>query len=329
MKAFAHYNATSVDHALDLLATHNGNACLNAGGTDLLGVLKDEILADAPEVVINIKSIPGLDTIEENEKELSIGALTKLSRVVDSSAVQDDFPLLAWAAQSVATPEIRNMATVGGNLCQDTRCWYYRYPHSMGGRIQCRRKGKGPCLAIKGDHRYHTIFGGKKCIAVCPSDMAVALAALDASVDITGPSGKRSIPVSDLYHSLGHTLNPDELVIRLRMPQTNAMHKQAFIKFRVRESVDFAIASVACVLDIDQDICRRARIVLGAVAPAPWRAGEAEAELIGKVITPDIASAAAEAATAGAKPMRRNAFKVELVKTLVQRAILEALEHEQ
>ncbi|MEJ2729712.1 MAG: FAD binding domain-containing protein [Deltaproteobacteria bacterium] len=170
MKAFKHVNAASVDEAISLMRSYKGRADLIAGGTDLLGVLKDEILPDYPEAVINIKTIPGLDNIEESKKGLKIGALTKLVDVALHPLVKKRYPILSKAAESVATPEIRNMATLGGNLCQDTRCWYYRYPHQMGGRIICYRKEKGPCHAVKGDNRYHAIMGAKACYAVCPSD---------------------------------------------------------------------------------------------------------------------------------------------------------------
>ena len=144
MKAFKHFNATSVDEAISLMRTSKGNVNLIAGGTDLLGVLKDEILPDYPEALINIKTIPGLDGVEENKKGLKIGALIKLVDVVAHPLIRKRYPILSEAAEAVATPEIRNMASLGGNLCQDTRCWYYRYPHHMGGRIICYRKEKGP-----------------------------------------------------------------------------------------------------------------------------------------------------------------------------------------
>lgn len=325
MRPFIHYNAKSVEQALTLLQHHQGKADFIAGGTDLLGALKDEIFVDAPEAVINIKTIPGMDGLVEDKNGLTLGALAKLSEIEKSNIIQERYGILAKAALSVASPEIRNMGSVGGNLCQDTRCWYYRYPHAMGGRIQCARKGKGPCLAIKGDNRYHSIFGGKKCFAVCPSDMAVALSALKASIDIMGPDGARTLLVADLYNSMGTTLQPDELITQIRVPLPGKNLKQAFYKFRLRESIDFAVASVACALKVQDGVCRDARIYLGAVAPAPLRATEAEAALIGKKITREMASTAAEAAVLRAKPLSRNEFKVQITKTLVTRAVLSVL----
>jgi len=154
MKPFRHVNANSLDEALALLTAYGGKARVSAGGTDLLGVLKSEILVDNPEAVINLKTIAGLDVIEAEAGQVRIGALTRLADIAASPPINKYCPVLALAAASVGSPELRNMGTIGGNLCQDTRCWYYRYPDKMGGRIPCYRKGQGPCHAVKGDNRY-------------------------------------------------------------------------------------------------------------------------------------------------------------------------------
>jgi xanthine dehydrogenase YagS FAD-binding subunit len=323
MKYFEHFNAASVDEAIALLKRFNGTGKLNAGGTDLLGTLKGDILPAYPEAVINIKTIPGLDFIEEDRNGLKIGALTKLVDIVESPVIQKSFQVLADAAKSVASPEIRNMGTIGGNLCQESRCWYFRYPHTMGGRIHCFRKGGKSCPAVKGDNRYHSVFGGKKCFAVCPSDMAVALAAQDAIVTIAGPDGEKTLPLTALYHPLGCVLTGNELITEIQIPGTFRHAAQKFIKFRVRESVDFAIASVATTMTMTGETCRDVRIILGAVAPAPYRASAAEDALKGKRLTPDTVQAAAEAAVTHARPLSRNAYKVEIIKALVKRAINE------
>ena len=276
MKAFKHFNATSVDDAIALMRTSKGNANLIAGGTDLLGVLKDEILPDYPEAVINIKTIRGLDAVEENKKGMKIGALTKLTDVGAHPLLRKRYPILSEAAEAVATPEIRNMATLGGNLCQDTRCWYYRYPHHMGGRIICYRKEKGPCQAVKGDNRYHAIMGGKACFAVCPSDTAIALTALDAELEIKGPQKVRKVCVNEFFTPLGNILEPDELLTHIQIPAPTAGAHQVFLKYTLRKPVDFAIVSVAAVVTIQDGICKDARIVLGAVGPTPVRAIDSE-----------------------------------------------------
>ncbi len=326
MKAFKHVNATSVDEAIALMRSCNGNANLIAGGTDLLGVLKDEILPDFPEAVINIKTIPGLDDVEENEKGLKIGALTKLVDVVAHPLVRKRYPILSKAAEAVATPEIRNMATLGGNLCQDTRCWYYRYPHHMGGRIICYRKETGPCQAVKGDNRYHAIMGGKACFAVCPSDTAVALTALNAELEIKGPQKVRKVSVNEFFTTRGNILKPDELLTNIQLPNPPKGAKQAFLKFTLRKPVDFAIVSVASIVTLHDGICKEARIVLGAVAPIPLRAFEAEEFIKGKVVGEKNIKAAARAAVKDAKPMRMNAYKLEITKTLIKRALLPVLQ---
>jgi xanthine dehydrogenase YagS FAD-binding subunit len=322
MKSFKHCNATSVDEALSLLREYQGRAKLIAGGTDLLGSLKDDILPDYPEALINIKTIPGIDNVHDYEEGLRIGPSVKLDEMARSPVIKKKYPLLSQAAETVATPEIRNMATLGGNLCQDTRCWYYRYPHEMGGRILCYRKGSGPCHAVKGDNRYHAIMGGKACFAVCPSDMAIALTALDASLRIAGPEGERDVPINDCYTVLGFVLHPDEILIEIQVPQLPKPAKQNFIKFTLRKPVDFAIASVASVVMVEDGVCKDVRLALGAVAPTPVRATDAEEALKGKAIDAKAAERAALAAVAGAKPMSMNAYKLEITKALVKKALL-------
>jgi xanthine dehydrogenase YagS FAD-binding subunit len=322
MRDFAHYDVRSVSEAVNLLAKHKGRAKLNAGGTDLLSILKDDILPEYPESIINIKTIHGLDYIKEDEGVLRIGSLARLSDVEKSPLVTEMFPLLADAAHSVASPQIRKMATLGGNLCQDVRCWYYRYPRGIGGPVQCARKGKGPCLAIKGDNRYHAIMDGKKCFAVCPSDTAVALAALDARIVIAGAGRQRTITIADFFNPMGNGLGTDEMVREVEIPVPMVKGHQAFLKFTLRKTIDFAVVSVATVITLQGKVCADARIVLGAVAPRPVRAEEAEKALIGQTINTGVTAQAAEAALAKARPLSRNAYKVEIAKTLVKRAIL-------
>ena len=321
MKAFRHFDAGSIDEALALLAEFGGKARVIAGGTDLLGVLKSEILSDYPEAVINLKTIAGLDGIDTGDEGIRIGALARLVDIADSPIVKKNCPALALSAASVGSPELRNMGTIGGNLCQDTRCWYYRYPDKMGGRVPCYRKGKGPCHAIRGDNRYHAVLGGKKCYAVCPSDTAIALAALEAGVKTVRPAGERTIPLADFYDTLGPVLEPDEVVTEIRIPAPTENAVQRFLKFRLRESIDFAMVSVAVVLDVAEGVCRDARIVLGAVAPSPYRAKAAEDVLSGGRLDERQAARAAEAALKDAKPMSGNAYKIEIAKTLVKRAL--------
>lgn len=325
MRPFEHVNAGTVKEACRLLAKYDGRAVLNAGGTDLLGTLKGENLFVYPEGVVNIKTVAGLDKIVESKGALRIGALAKLSAIVHSPLLNERYPALAEAARTVATPQIRNAATIGGNLCQDVRCWYYRYPRHIGGPILCARKGKGPCLAVKGDNRYHALMGAKKCFAVCPSDTAVALAALDGQITIAGPEGERKIAVTDFYHPLGNSLKRGEMVIGVEVPSIADESKQVFLKFTLRKPVDFAIVSVATVVTVNAGVCTDARIALGAVAAGPVRAKKAEKALVGRPPDEKVAADVAEAALTGAKPLSMNAYKIEIAKTLVKRAILESL----
>lgn len=311
-----------MDEALSLLKDYGGRARLIAGGTDLLGVLKDQILEKYPDALINIKTIPGLDTIEEDAEGLRIGALAKLAEIVHSPAAKAKFPALSQAAESVASPEIRSMGTIGGNLCQDVRCWYYRYPHHLGGRILCHRKGTGSCYAVKGDNRYHAIMGGKACFAVCPSDTAIALSAMRAEIGIAAAGGARKIPVQDFFTPLGNCLDQNELVTEIRIPDPPQGCRQTFLKFTVRKPIDFAIASVASVITVKDGICADARIVLGGVAPMPLRSEGAEKAIKGKPLDAETAEEAARASVLGARALSGNAYKIEITKALVKRALL-------
>ena len=324
MRTFTHIDSYSVNETCALLGEYQGRAKLNAGGTDLLSTLKGDILPDYPEAVLNIKTIPDLDYIREEGNLLKIGALTQLSALVESSVLKEKYGVLAEAALSIGSPQIRNVATIGGNLCQASRCWYYRYPRLVGGPMLCLRKGSGPCFAVKGDNRYHAILEGRKCYAVCPSDIAVALAALDARVTITGLKGERSIPVVDFFNPLGNALEVNEIVKEVEIPEPTLSAEQKYLKFTLRKPIDFAIVSVAAVITIKDKICTDARIILGAVAPMPYRAKAAEEAIIGQTINESIAAEAAEKAMAGAKPLSMNAYKIEISKALVKRAIMDS-----
>jgi xanthine dehydrogenase YagS FAD-binding subunit len=322
MRPFRHINAKTVSEAISLLKEYQGKARLIAGGTDLLAVLKGNILPEYPEAVINIKTISGLNYIKENGRGLKIGTLTRLADIVNSDIVKTCYGTLYLAAKSVATAEIRNMGTIGGNLCQDIRCHYYRYPHQIGGRLLCWRKGNHRCLAVSGDNRYHAIMEGKKCFAICPSDIAIALTALNTVIKIKGPDGCRTMPVKDFYTPTGITLNPGEMVTEIQVPKPPQGAKHAFIKFTLRKPIDFAVVSVASVIMLKGTVCKDASIALGAVAPSPIRATAAEQLIKDKIIDEAIARRAAEAAVAGAKALSRNEYKIEITKTLVKRVIL-------
>ena len=322
MKPFIHTDALTVKQAVAALSKYNGKARLIAGGTDLFGVLKDEFLPQYPEAIVNIKTVRGSSYIRENAGMLRIGALTRLVDMAQSLLLRRSYGALAEAARSVASPQIRNVATLGGNLCQDVRCCYYRYPRHIGGPINCARKGNGPCLAVKGDNRNHAILEGRRCFAVCPSDTAVVLALYDAQLLAVGPSGERWISVRDFYTPLGNQLASDEMITEIQIPKFSGPERQAFHKFTLRKPIDFAVVSVAVLVAVKDGICTDARIALGAVAPGVFRAVAAEEFLRGRVISDETAAQAGVLALADAKPLSRNAYKIQIAQTLVTRALL-------
>lgn len=311
MKHFAHMQATSVQEASE--NARPGTAALIAGGTDLLGSLKDEILPpDAyPELVIDLKTIPGLDAIEDCGDYLRIGALARLQDIADSEVVQAGAAALAQACAKAASPTIRHMGTLGGNMCQVHRCWYFRVPDD---RFHCKRKGGNYCPARIGDNRYHSIYGEQDgCYAASSQDTAPALVALDATV----VTSDRELPASEFFYANGWRscgLVDGEVVTEVRVPKAA---KSAFEKFALRKSIDFPLVNCACAEGPDG----RVRIVLGAVYPAPLRVEAAEA-CVANGIDEASAAAAADAAVAGCAPLAKNEYKVEIARTMVKRTLL-------
>jgi len=313
-KRFEHVNAKTVDEAASLLKS--GNAAIIAGGTDILGTLRFEILPDYPEVLVNIKSISGLDTIKEESSMLKIGALTRLEDIAKSDVVQSGYTALAEAAHRTASPHIREMGTIGGNICQLTRCWYFRNPDN---RFNCLRKGGRGCYAMAGDNRYHSIFGEvKMCLAVNPRDTAPALVALNAKIK----TNKRLIEAEKFWDMVkpGSTvLATDEIVTEIQIPKPAKGMKSSFIKFAIRKSIDFPIVNCAAMVGR-----KDARICLNAVHNKPYRPLESEKLIKGKTINEKNANAAGAAAVAKAKalPGDRNKWKIQIARTMVKRAIL-------
>jgi len=321
MRSLTHHRPESVEEACALLMSYNGVARPQAGGTDLLAVIEDGLHESYPRALVALDAIPGLDHIREEDDRLAIGARATLAEVAASPVVNAHYGTLARAAES-GSPEIRARATVGGDLCQEVRCWYYRYPRDQGGPILCWRKGGKGCPAMTGDHRFHAVIGGQGCHAVCPSDLAVALTALEAGVVLTNLGGSRVVPLGDFYTRLGNVLAFGELVTEVRLPRPPEGARQTFLKCTVPEQADRAVASVAAVLDVEDGVCFRAALALGGVAAVPLRATAAERLLEGAVLDQALAERAAEAALAAARPLPLNAYKVALAKALVQRALL-------
>jgi xanthine dehydrogenase YagS FAD-binding subunit len=321
MKKFAHFNVSTMEEAVSLLQRYQGKASLIAGGTDILGKMKDRILPGYPEALVNIKTVQGLDSIKEEGGVLKIGSLAILEDIAHNPLVKSKYSALAEAARRTASPHLREMGTIGGNICQDIRCWYYRNPEN---RFPCLRKGGGRCYALEGDTRYHSIFGGsvdEGCIAVHPSDTAPALIALDARIK----TSRRTIRAEDFFQvevSRTTVLDEDEIVTEIQIPTPVDNTKSAFFKFALRKSIDFPIVNCAALITASGDKVSAARICLNAVYVKPYRAVGAEEAIIGKEINDVNAEAAGSAAVSDAKPLHDNAYMVQVAKIMVKRAIL-------
>jgi xanthine dehydrogenase YagS FAD-binding subunit len=327
MNAFDLHNPVSLKEAVALLDpkdADNRRVRLIAGGQDLLTEMKERLVE--PESVVNLKHIPGLDRLTWDAKNgLHIGALVTVAEVAENPEARRRFPALAMAAESVGSPQIRHMGTMGGNLCQRPRCWYYRNE-----RILCLKKGGDTCYAAAGENKYNAILGGGPSWIVHPSDTAPALIALGASVTIVGPRGTRTIPLEKFFLlptvNVRHEniLEPVEILTSITVPNSPLAARSVYLKFREKGSMDWALAAAAAALRMAGGKVADARIVLGGVAPIPWRAPKAEAALKGKAITPAVLRAAAEAALSGAVALEHNGYKIPLAKTLVRRAIRQA-----
>jgi len=319
MQNFEHINATTVAEAVSALASYKGKATVVAGGTDLIRTLRNNVLSTYPEAVINLKTIKGLDYIKEEGGFLKIGALARLDAIVNDATIKSKYQALASAAQSVGAWQLRVMGTLGGNLCQNVECWYYRYPNNQ---FNCLRKGGQVCYAIAGDNRYHSIFGATGgCVAVSPSDIAPALMAFGGKV----LTSKRTLDAKDFFvASVSKTtsLGDDEIVTEVQLPTPTAGVKSAFVKFALRQAVDFPIVNCAAVITSSGGTVSAASIVLNAVAGAPRRATEAETALKGKAIDETNAQAAGDAAVASAVALTNNKYMVQIARTMVKRAVL-------
>jgi len=318
---FSYQRAVSIKEAAE--AAGRADARILAGGTDLLGCLRDGVFqANRLVSLNNIKELKGIRS--QPRGGWRIGALTTLTEIAEHPQIRASYPVLAEAAASVATPQLRNQGTLGGNLCQRPRCWYFR------GQFRCRRKGGDTCFAEAGESQYHGIFGASQCYIVHPSDTAPALVALDAKVNILGRRGTRLVPISSFFvlpkDSLvkENVLEPGEIVTEILLDAPPAGARSTYRKVRERASFDFALAGAAIVLVIAEGKVKTARVVLSGVAPVPWRSTEAEKAIIGKPLDATAVAIAAEAAVKGAMPMADNGYKVPLVRGILEE-ILTAL----
>ena len=299
-------------------------AAFIAGGTDLMQLMKEG--AAAPRHLIDINRLP-CDEIRLGPDGLRLGALARMADVADDPGVRGRFPAIAQALLASASPQVRNMASIGGNLLQRTRCTYFRDR-----AMPCNKRVSGTgCGALGGDNRLHAIFGGSEhCVATHPSDLAVALVALDASVLVQGSGGERRIPIRDFHRLPGEAperdtvLEPGELIVAVEVPASVAAAHSLYLKIRDRASFEFALVSVAAGLEIDDGTIRDVRLAAGGVGTRPWRLARAEEVLRGRPASTERYAAAAERAVLGAQPLAMNGFKVELLRRAVRRALASA-----
>ncbi len=325
MKNFTYYRPTSADQVVALLDNKWGTSELLAGGTDLLDLQKEYVAQ--PDKVVSVRDLDadfrGIKALK-NPLIFQIGAGTTLAEIAADSELRRLCPALTTAAGDIGGPQIRNMGTLGGNLCQRNRCWYFRDEHT-----HCLLKGGDKCFAIDGENRYHAIFtAGHKCVIVNPSTLAPALIALQASAEVLGPKGKRTLKLADFFRAPStatereHVLAPNEMVLSVTIPSSGL--KNASYEVRHKQSYDWPLVQAAVAFKYDGGKATNVRIVLGHVAPTPHVAEVAAKALEGKEVTEARAADAGETAAEGAKPLAQNGYKVKLVAVAVKRALLTA-----
>jgi len=324
MKTFANANARDLRQAATLVQQARAEGRLTAiagGGTDLLGMIKERIVT--PDLLVNLKTAKGFDQVAAVGGGVNIGGLITLDALSRHELIRRNYTVLAEAAETVATPQIRNFGTLAGNVCQRPWCWYFR------NGFPCFKAGGSQCFSAVGENQFHAIFGGGPSFIVHPSDTAPALMALDAKFRVVGPSGERTLAANDFFvlpkqnAARENVLAGDEVLAGIELPAQRSGTRSSYHKIMDREAWTHAVVSAAVVLEMDKDVCRNARIILGGVAPIPWHVPAAERLLNGQRITPDLAAKAGEAALAGASPLRKNAYKVPLTKKVVERTVLE------
>jgi len=327
MKAFSNANARDLTHAVTLIRqsrdSHN-TVAIAGGGSDLLGMMKERLVT--PDVVVHLKAVKGLDQVKQAKDGVTIGGLITLDALGAHPLIRKQYAVLAEAADGVATPQIRNVATLAGNLNQRPWCWYYR------NGFTCLKNGGTTCYSAAGENQFHAIFGGGPSYIVHPSDTAVALVALDATFHIVGPGGDRDVAAADFFTlptvdaARENVLKDGEVLASIALPAPRKGRLGTYHKILDREAWTHAVVSAAVVLDMEEGVCRTARVVLGGVAPIPWRRPDVEKLLAGQRITPALAARAGEAAVAGARPLAKNGYKVPLTRAMVARTLSDLAE---
>ncbi len=315
LPSFAYTRPDTLKKAIQELK--HADTYIHAGGTDLLGCLHDSVFT--AQKLVSISALTDLKSISKtSDGGLRIGALTTIHTLATHPDIRSDYPVLAQAAGDVASPQLREQGTIGGNLCQKPRCWYYR------GEFDCLRKGGQKCFAFNGQNQFHCILGGSACYIVHPSDTAPALIALNARLEVSGPQGERTLAVADLHVPPKQNprretfLEEGEIITAVRIPAPPKGLQSSYRKVRARQSWDFAVAGVALALVLKDGRVSAARVVLSGAAPIPWRSQKAEKVLESKPLTAEIAREAAAAAIAEAQPLQHNNYKVELFKGLIE-----------
>ncbi|MDR9501118.1 MAG: FAD binding domain-containing protein [Desulfurivibrionaceae bacterium] len=322
LPTFSYVRPDKLEQAVKHLETER--AAIHAGGTDLLGCLRERIMDS--RLLVSLSGIRDLSGIKETAGGgLRIGALTTISELSENKLVRDKYPGLARGAAEVASPQLRNQGTLGGNLCQKPRCWYYR------GEFHCLRKGGNRCFALKGENQFHAIFGHDNiCVITHPSDTAPVLVALDADVHVLGPGGKRTIAVADLHVLPADDVQADtvlkqaEIITHITIPAPARNLYTSYRKVRARRSWDFALAGAALALVMDGSRVARAKVVLSGCAPVPWTSIAAEQVLTGRSLTPEIMARAARAAVAEAKPLTHNEYKIAMFQGMLEEELQKA-----
>jgi xanthine dehydrogenase YagS FAD-binding subunit len=324
MKSFENIDVKSVKEAVGLLQKfqqQKKSAAVVGGGSEYLQLMKDHVVE--PDYLLNLKSIPGLDYIKEERGGFRIGALAKLAEIEEHPAIREKLLILSDAAGEAASPQIRNAGTLAGNICQRPFCWYFRSSN-----FTCLRKGGQVCHTVTGDGRFHAILGGGPSYIVHPSDTAPALVALGAQIKIAGSAGERTMPLEKFFvlpqidYRHENILKPDEIVTEIQVPYPKSGSKGFYHKVRERLAWDHAIVAVATVVLSSGGVVRDARVVMGGVAPIPWRAPKAEEFLRGKKLDEAAAQKAGEIALEGARPLKDNGYKVKIAQDLIQRGLL-------
>jgi xanthine dehydrogenase YagS FAD-binding subunit len=325
MKSFTNVNPRDIKEALGTLsdATRDGrHAAIAGGGSDLIQLMRERIVT--PDVLVNLKAMAGHRGITADRRGLTIGGLTTIAAIASDERIRTRYTVLAEAAENIATPQIRNVGTIAGNVCQRPWCWYYR------NGFKCFKNGGNTCFSAAGENEFHAIFGGGPSYIVHPSDTAPALVALDADFTIVSNAGERIVPAREFFTlptvnpATENVLRDGEILTAIHLPSTTAATRSTYMKVMDRETWTHAVVSAAVSLKIESGVCREARIVLGGVAPTPWALPDVDSSLVGQRITEQVAADAGRRAIAGARPLSKNGYKVELTASVVKRALLAA-----